>query len=185
MLVFHWCYHGTVDETLVTLDDSVVGATPRQPRASRRTGGDDARRRIQRRGRARGRAGPRRRRLRARRAGHDEHRHRPPEPGFHDALREATRRDRDAAHPRRDPHDLGRARRLHARLGTSGRTCSRSASRSPAAVPAGLYGAGGLSSDLARRIEAGNPRRRGVRYRRHRRHARRAMRFRSPRCARR
>ena len=36
-----------------------------------------------------------------------------PEPGFHDALRELTTRDGDAAADRRDPHLQRRARRLH------------------------------------------------------------------------
>ena len=76
ILVFNWCYHGTVDETFVTLRDGTPGAASRQPRASGRSGRDDARRRVQRHPRARGRARARRRGLRAGRARDDQHRHR-------------------------------------------------------------------------------------------------------------
>ena len=44
-----------------------------------------------------------------------------PEPGYHEALRELTRAGRDAADHRRDAHVLGRAGRLHRRLGARAR----------------------------------------------------------------
>ena len=55
-----------------------------------------------------------------------------PEPGFHAALRRTHPPGRHAPGHRRDPHDLRRVRAgIRARTGSS-RTCSRSASRSPA-----------------------------------------------------
>ena len=93
ILVFNWCYHGTVDETFATLVDGRVERAARQPRPAGGSGRDDTRRRVQRRRRARAGAGARGRGVRARRARADEHRHRPSRsPGFHDALRELTRR---------------------------------------------------------------------------------------------
>ncbi len=35
ILVFNWCYHGTVDETFITLDGGVARARAGQPRARR------------------------------------------------------------------------------------------------------------------------------------------------------
>ena len=77
VLVFNWCYHGTVDETFATLapDGSVV-AREGTRRAVRAAVGHHARRRVQRCRGARARARPRRRRLRAGRARADQHRHR-------------------------------------------------------------------------------------------------------------
>ena len=79
ILVFDWCYHGTVDETLVMLDESghVVPhegrmGPPVDPALTTKAG------RVQRHRRARGRARAPRRRVRARRARDDEHRHHPP-----------------------------------------------------------------------------------------------------------
>ena len=78
VLVFNWCYHGTVDESFATLDErGPRRRARRQPRAAGAARRDDARRRVERRRGARARARPRRRRVRARGAGADEHRHRP------------------------------------------------------------------------------------------------------------
>ena len=77
VLVFNWCYHGTVDESFATLDaGGHVVARDGQHRPAGRPADDHAGRRVQRRRRARARARPRRRRVRARRAGAHEHRHR-------------------------------------------------------------------------------------------------------------
>ena len=58
-----------------------------------------------------------------------------PEPGFHDALREATRATGHAARDRRDPHLQRRPGRVHRRRTGSSRTCSRSARPSRAECP--------------------------------------------------
>ena len=105
ILVFNWCYHGTVDETVVTLDDGDGPATRGERRTAGRSRRDDARRRVQRPRWARARARARRRRLRARGACADEHRNRPARAGL---PRRAARADpplRDAPRHRRDPHD--------------------------------------------------------------------------------
>ena len=77
ILVFNWCYHGSVDETFVGARGRPRRLARGQRRAAGAAGRDDAGGRVERRRGARARAGPRRRRLRARRAGADEHRHRP------------------------------------------------------------------------------------------------------------
>ena len=110
ILVFNWCYHGTVDETFATLRDGVVGPAQRQPRSARRSVGDDARRRVQRPAGARGRARARRRRLRARRAGADEHRDRASRARFPRRAAGDDAARGDAAHHRRDAHDLAPGR---------------------------------------------------------------------------
>ena len=67
VLVFNYCYHGSVDETFVTLGDDGAAALARgQRRPGRRPGDDHARVRVQRRRGARGVAGRRRGRVRAR-----------------------------------------------------------------------------------------------------------------------
>jgi glutamate-1-semialdehyde 2,1-aminomutase len=89
--VFDWCYHGTVDEALATLDADGASSRGRLDRAAGRSRADDRRGALQRR-RAPG-AGARRRGrgLRAGRAGAHEHRHRAARAGYHDALRRLTR----------------------------------------------------------------------------------------------
>ena len=74
-----------------------------------------------------------------------------PEPGFHDALRELTRRDRHAADHRRDAHASApapvaapRAWGLEPDLLTIGKSIA-------GGVPAGAYG---VSDDVAERIAA-------------------------------
>ena len=80
--VFDWCYHGTVDETLVMLGpDGTDGAPTRQRRAAGRPGADDPGGAVQRRRGARGGAGGGRRGLRAGRAGPHQHRDRPARAG--------------------------------------------------------------------------------------------------------
>ena len=76
VLVFSHCYHGSVDETFVTLDAGAAARPRRQRGPRRRSDADDARVRVQ---RPRRRRAPARRRaggVRAGRAGPDEHRHR-------------------------------------------------------------------------------------------------------------
>ena len=69
-----------------------------------------------------------------------------PEPGFLDGVARSPATDRHAADQRRDPHDLRRARRLHRGLGPASPTWSRSARRSRGGIPIGAYG---LSAELA------------------------------------
>jgi glutamate-1-semialdehyde 2,1-aminomutase len=151
ILVFHWCYHGTVDETFVTLRDGVVRARPGNlgppvdPAETTRvvefndvpaleaalSEGDVACVLAE-----------------------------PvmtnigivqPEPGFHAALREATRRTGtllilDETHTiSAGPGGCTRAWGLSPDMLTIGKPIA-------GGVPAGVYG---VSSDLARRIEAG------------------------------
>ena len=117
ILVFNDCYHGTVDETFATLrDDGSVGVRAGQRRPAGRPGADDEGRRVQR---------PRRARAAALAPGDvacvlAE----PaltnigivlPEPAFHDALRELTRRTGTLL-VIDETHTLQRrARRLHRR----------------------------------------------------------------------
>jgi len=68
ILVFNWCYHGSVDETFATLAGASVVARDGNCRAAGPACGDDARRRVERRRRARTRALARRRRVRSHRA---------------------------------------------------------------------------------------------------------------------
>ena len=82
VLVFSHCYHGSVDETFVTLEGGTAAVAPGQRRPCRRSDAHDARVRVQ---RPRGRRAPARRRsggLRARRARSHEHRHRPARAGL-------------------------------------------------------------------------------------------------------
>ena len=77
ILVFNYCYHGSVDETILTIEDGVPGPRPGNVGRAREPDGDHTRRRVQRRRRARGGARARGRRVRPRRAGPHEHRDRP------------------------------------------------------------------------------------------------------------
>ena len=77
ILVFNWCYHGTVDETFATLDaqgnvverEGNIGPPVPLAETTRVVEFNDVEA-------LRARARPRRRRVRARRAGADQHRHR-------------------------------------------------------------------------------------------------------------
>ena len=132
ILVFNWCYHGTVDETLHHSCNRWRGrAAAREHWAARRSRGHHQSGRVQRRGGARSRRWP------------------PgdvacvlaepamtnvgivhPQPGYHQALRQLTRKIRHAAHHRRDPHHLRRAGRLHARRESRSRlSCFRQSHR--------------------------------------------------------
>ena len=115
VLVYSWCYHGTVDETFAVSEGGETALAPRQHRAPGRPGADDGRGRVERRRGARGGAGRRRDRLRPGRAGDDQHRDRPPGPRLPRGAARAHRRARNVAGNRRDPHDLRRPRRLHRR----------------------------------------------------------------------
>ena len=77
ILVYNYCYHGSVDETIITINDGVPGPKPGNagppvnPTVTTKViEWNDL-------GRARAGAGARRRGLRARRTGDDEHRHHP------------------------------------------------------------------------------------------------------------
>ena len=114
ILVFNWCYHGTVDETFITLKDGVAG--PRSGNLGPPVDPTETTRVVEFNDvpGARGGARARRRRLRARRAGDDQHRHR----ASRARLSRRAARDHaphgNAPHHRRDPHDLRRPGRLHA-----------------------------------------------------------------------
>ena len=94
IVVHDHCYHGSVDETIAMLDaDGPVVAGPRISRAAGRRRPDDPRRRVQRRRRPRGARSPT--------ATSPPSSFEPaltnvgivlPEPGYHDAVREITRR---------------------------------------------------------------------------------------------
>ena len=121
ILVFNWCYHGTVDETLVTLVDGGSSTAARATSGRRSTRStDEARRRVQR---------PRRRSSASSRTATS-----PcvlaepaltnigivlPEPGYHEALRELTRR-----RPGRCSSSTRRTRSAPGRAGTPRRTVS-------------------------------------------------------------
>ena len=115
ILVFNWCYHGTVDETFATLGaDGVVRARsgnlgpPVDPAVTTRVvefnDVDALERELAHGDVALVLAEPALTNIGI------VH----PEPGFHDALRELTRRARHAARDRRDAHDLLRPGRVHA-----------------------------------------------------------------------
>ena len=136
ILVFHWCYHGTVDETFVDTARRQSRGSARQPRASGRS-------------RARRRASSSSTTCAALEAALAEGDVAcvlaepvmtnigivQPEPGFHAALREITRRTGTLLILDETHTICGRARRLHRAPGDCRRTCSRSANRSPAACP--------------------------------------------------
>jgi hypothetical protein len=122
--VMDWCYHGTVDETLVILDESTGRGQPsRRDRPAGRSRDSPPGWCPSTTSRPSSRAGPRRRRLRADGARPHQHRHR--------AARARLPRGRAGGHPparcpagdRRDPHDLRRSRRRHGH-GASSPTCS-------------------------------------------------------------
>ena len=107
ILVFNWCYHGTVDETFATLGaDGVVRARsgnlgpPVDPALTTRVvefnDVDALERELAR----------RRRRARPHRAGADQHRDRPSRAGLPRRAPRADSGARHAARDRRDAHDL-------------------------------------------------------------------------------
>ena len=168
IVVHDECYHGSVDETLATLDaDGRVVATRPEHRPAGRSGPDDPGRPVQRRRRARASARRRGRGRGPRRAGPDERRHR--------AARARLPRRAPGADPpdghdpdhRRDPHDLRRTGRHDGRDGLDpdmlviGKTIG-------GGIPVGSYG---MTEAIADRIRASMPPRRGRR--RGRRNARR------------
>ena len=169
VLVFNWCYHGTVDETFVGARRRDGRLARRQRRAAGAARRDDARRRVERPRGARARARSRRRRLRAGRAGADEHRHRPARAGLPRAAACGDARDGDAADHRRDAHALRRAGRVH----RSPRARARPA-HGRQVDRRGHPGRGVRLLGGGRRAARGAaPGRREVGHRRHRRHARR------------
>ena len=136
VLVYSYCYHGSVDEAFAV---AVGGPRPSRGRERRAAGGrraDDDRDRVQRPRRAGGGAAHRRDRLRAGRAGDDQHGHRAARRRLPRRAAGADARARDAADHRRDAHVLAPGRAAAPRRGGSSRTCSRSARRSAAACRA-------------------------------------------------
>ena len=151
ILVFDWCYHGTVDETLVTLDDDGHVA------AARGAHGPAGRSRAHHRRSSRSTTSTRSTRAlapgdvacRARRAGDDEHRDHPSRarlprraarahPRGPARCSSSTRRTRSAPGPAATPASTG-----------SSPTCSRSASRSRPGCPTAAYG---MTTEVADRV---------------------------------
>ena len=117
ILVFDYCYHGTVDETFATLDGGAGRCARGQRRAAGRPGADHESRAVERRRRARAGAGARGRGVRARRAGADEHRHRAAGARLPRRPARSDTPDRNAPRHRRDAHVQRGTRRLHGGLG--------------------------------------------------------------------
>ena len=141
VLVYSYCYHGSVDEAFAVSADGRTVVAGRERRAAGGRRGDHDRGRVQRRRRAGGGAGERRDRVRAGRAGDDQHGHRAAgRRATTTALRELRARVGDAADHRRDAHVLAPARAAARRRGGWSRTCSRSARRSAAACRAARSG---------------------------------------------
>ena len=131
ILVFNWCYHGTVDESFITLTG----------RARRRPAAETSVRQWIRPSQRRWWSSTTSRRSSVALAPGDVacvlaepaltnvgivH----PEPGFHEALRDLTRKVRHAADHRRDPYHLCRSRRLHpSRKASNPIFCDRQADR--------------------------------------------------------
>ena len=90
ILVYNWCYHGTVDETFAIRSTAPPCRGPTTS-ALRSIPRHDGCGRVERRRRAGGGSGERRDRMCAGRAGDDEHRHRAPRARLPRALRALTR----------------------------------------------------------------------------------------------
>ncbi len=114
VLVFNWCYHGSVDESVHHhRPDGVGGARPRQRGAGGRREPHDQGRRVQRRRGARAGAGARATSPPCSPSRPDQHRHRAARTGLPRPAARLDPRGRHPARDRRDPHDLRRPRRLH------------------------------------------------------------------------
>ena len=158
VLVFNWCYHGTVDETFATLRDGRVverhgnlGPPVPLDETTRVVEWNDVD-------------------ALERELAHGDvacvltepvltnvgivH----PEPGFHEALRELTRSAETPADRRRDAHALCRSRRVHARSTGSNRTCSPLGRRSGAGFPRRPTGSPRRSRSASGRRSAGTSR---------------------------
>ena len=122
ILVYNYCYHGSVDETIITINDGVPGPKPGNagppvdPTVTTKVD------RVERPRGAGAGARARRRGLRPRRARPHQHRHHPAGRGLPRGASPADPRDRDAARHRRDAHHLRRPGRLHPQPGASSRT---------------------------------------------------------------
>ena len=141
ILVFDWCYHGSVDETLVTADES--GATRRRdsnlgppvdPAVTTRVVQFNDVRRLE------AALAPRRRSLRVGRAGPHQYRYRAP--GRRIPRRPAPDHARDGHHPdhRRDPHHLRRPGSAPPPPGDWSPTCSTIGKPIGGGVPTAAYG---------------------------------------------
>ena len=132
--VFSWCYHGSVDESFVRLDEQglararegLVGP-PVDPTETTRVAEFNEAESV------RVGAGARRRGVPADGAGAHEHRDRAAGAGLHGRGARPLRRARHAPDHRRDAHAQRRALEAARPPGSSGRMSSRSASRSAAA----------------------------------------------------
>ena len=121
VLVYSYCYHGSVDEAFAVEEGGVTVAREGNVGAPVDVGDttiaiefNDVRR-------PGAGARDRRGRRRPRRAGDDEHGDHPARRRLHDRAARADARARHAADHRRDPHVLGRSRRLHAGVGPRSR----------------------------------------------------------------
>ena len=148
VLVHNHCYHGSVDETLVTIDDGRVASRhgnigpPVDPALTTRVVEINDLDALER------ELAAWRRRLRPDRARAHEHRHRAAGPGLPRGAARAHAARRDAARDRRDAHALRRLRRLHARARARARhRHARQGDRERRA--AGAYG---LSEEVAARV---------------------------------
>ena len=165
ILVYNYCYHGSVDETIITINDGVPG--PKPGNAGPPVDPTVTTKVIEWNDLAALGAGARARRrgLRPRRAGAHQHRHHPARRGLPRRAAPADARDRHAADHRRDAHDLRRPRRLHPGLGPrAGHGHARQADRQRRARRRLRLRAGG-GRPHPRGL--GLPRRRRVRHRRH------------------
>ena len=135
ILVYSWCYHGTVDETFAISIDGETRSRPDNigppvdPAVTTKAIEWNDVEALE------AALAERRRRLRPRRAGDDQHRDHPPGARLPRRPPGADPRARHAAGDRRDPHDLAPAPAATPAPTASSRTSSRSASRSPPACP--------------------------------------------------
>ena len=129
ILVFNGCYHGTVDETFVRLVDGRAVNRPGLLGQVDRPDATRACRRVQRPARPARGARARRRGLRDRRTGDDELLHGAARARLPCRTAPADPRGRHAAADRRNPHDLDRPRRLHARARARTRPVRRGQAR--------------------------------------------------------
>ena len=117
ILVYNYCYHGSVDETIITINDGVPGPKPGNAGPPVDPDGHDQGDRVERPRGAGAGARARRRGLRPRRARPHQHRHRPAGRWLPRGAPPSHARDRHAARHRRDAHDLRGSRGLHPGLG--------------------------------------------------------------------
>ena len=150
ILVNSYCYHGSVDESLIVRRPGRAAAQPRRATSARPATCTLTSRvaEYQRPGRAGARAGARRRRRGADGAGADQHRHRAARARLPGRGAGADPAARHAADQRRDPHVLGRPGRRAPRRGASSPDVVTIGKAIGGGIPVGAYG---LSAELAAR----------------------------------